>query len=182
MPRVTQRYLGFVAESGMDRPPIELRLRRADGTYCWFEGSGNNQLANPSIRGLVVSLRDITDRRAAEAALRMSEERNRSIVEAAADAIISVDNEGIIQTFNRAAEHIFATCAADAIGLYYDQFLPAESLELVRSTLRERAPRHSRSTPSRTRATGERFDAQVAVSRHTDRRAALLHRGVARHQ
>ncbi len=160
---LTQRYVGFVAESGMDRPPIELRLRRADGTYCWFESSGNNQLANPSIRGLVVSLRDITDRRAAETALRMSEERNRSIVEAAADAIISVDNEGIIQTFNRAAEHIFATCAADAIGLYYGQFLPAESLELVRSTLQKGRLGQQIDTVA-TRATGERFDAQVAVS------------------
>ncbi|HEY5076301.1 MAG TPA: EAL domain-containing protein, partial [Acidimicrobiia bacterium] len=160
---LTQRYLGFVAESGTDRPPIELRLRRADGTYRWFEGSGSNQLANPSIRGLVVSLRDITDRRAAETALRMSEERNRSIVEAAADAIISVDNEGIIQTFNRAAEHIFATCAADAIGLYYGHFLPAESLALVRSTLQKGRLGQQIDTVA-TRASGERFDVQVAVS------------------
>src|SRR5450755_100662 len=93
----------------------------------------------------------------------MSEERNRSIVEAAADAIISVDNEGIIQTFNRAAEHIFATCAADAIGLYYGHFLPAESLALVRSTLRKGRLGQQIDTVA-TRASGERFDVQVAVS------------------
>ena len=148
MPRVAQRYLGFVAESGMDRPPIELRLRRADGTYRWFEGSGNNQLADPSIRGLVVSLRDITDRRAAETALRMSEERNRSIVEAAADAIISVDNEGIIQTFNRAAEHIFATCAADAIGLVLRPVPPRRVARARPEHTAEGAHSARRSTPS----------------------------------
>ncbi|HEY5173825.1 MAG TPA: diguanylate cyclase, partial [Acidimicrobiia bacterium] len=34
-PAIAQRFLGFVAETGTDRPPIELRLRRADGTYRW---------------------------------------------------------------------------------------------------------------------------------------------------
>ena len=91
---VAARLLNFVTQTDTEAPPIDLRLRRADDTYRWFEGSGSNQLANPAIRGLVMSLRDSTDRRAAETALRLSEERNRSIVEAAADAIISVDHEG----------------------------------------------------------------------------------------
>ena len=161
--------------------PIDVRLRHADGTYRWFESSGSNQLADPSIRGLVISLRDITDRRAAEAALRMSEERNRSIVEAAADAIISVDAKGIIQSFNRAAELIFATTAADAIGRYYDRFLPEDSLadraQRARGRARRPADRHDRAP---------RFRRTLRRARRglggPGRRDALLHRRGARHQ
>ena len=117
----------------------------------------------PSIRGLVISLRDTTDRRAADIALRMSEERNRSIVEAAADAIISVDTNGIIQSFNRAAEHIFATRAGDAIGQYYNRFLPEDSLQIVRNALEDGRDGQQIDTIA-CRANGERFAAHVAVS------------------
>jgi diguanylate cyclase (GGDEF)-like protein/PAS domain S-box-containing protein len=162
---VVTRLLSFVAQTDGKAPPIELRLRlrRADGTYRWFDCRSKNQLDDPSIRGLVISLRDSTDRRAAETALRISEERNRSIVEAAADAIFSVDAEGIIESFNRAAEHIFATRAVDAIGVSYTRFLPADSLQIVRSALADgRAGQQIDTTAIR--ASGERFAAQVAVS------------------
>jgi diguanylate cyclase (GGDEF)-like protein/PAS domain S-box-containing protein len=147
-----------------DGAPIDLRLRRADGTYGWYESSGSNQLADPSIRGLVISLRDITDRRASEAALRMSEELNRSIVETAADAIISVDNAGFIQSFNRAAEDIFETTAADAIGSYYGRFIHEDSLQSVRDSLQEGRIGQQIETIA-TRSSGEQFAAHVAVSR-----------------
>jgi two-component system sensor kinase FixL len=42
-----------------------------------------------------------------EAALRRSEERLRSIVESAVDGIITIDDRGLVQTFNPAAEHLF---------------------------------------------------------------------------
>ena len=160
---VAARLLNFVTQTDTEAPPIDLRLRRADDTYRWFEGSGSNQLANPAIRGLVMSLRDSTDRRAAETALRLSEERNRSIVEAAADAIISVDHEGIIQSFNRAAEHIFGTRAADTIGLYYTRFLPSDSRQIVRRE-RQNGREGQQIDTIAVRASGERFAAQVAVS------------------
>jgi diguanylate cyclase (GGDEF)-like protein/PAS domain S-box-containing protein len=160
---VAARLGEFVATIATAPIDLRMRLRRADGTYRWFDCRGKNQLDDPSIRGLVISLRDSTDRRAAETALRTSEERNRSIVEAAADAIISVDHEGIIQSFNRAAEHIFGTRAADTIGLYYARFLPADSREIVRSA-REGGRVGQQIDTIAVRASGERFAAQVAVS------------------
>jgi diguanylate cyclase (GGDEF)-like protein/PAS domain S-box-containing protein len=143
--------------------PMELRLRRSDGTYDWFETSGRNQFDDPSIRGIVVSMRNITQRRATETALRASEQRNRSIVEAAADAIVTVDTSGIIQGFNRAAELIFATSASQAIGEYYGLFLPEDSLSSVRTALASGRVGQQIDTIA-TRASGERFAAQVAIS------------------
>ena len=160
---VAERLLEVVTDPDPEGLPIDLRLRHADGTYRWFECSGNPQLDDPSIRGVVVSLRDSTARRAAETALRMSEERNRSIVEAAGDAIISVDGQGLICSFNRAAEIIFATTADEAIGASYVRFLPEDSLRFVRNALEDGRVGERIDTIA-TRGSGEHFAAQVAVS------------------
>jgi diguanylate cyclase (GGDEF)-like protein/PAS domain S-box-containing protein len=48
---------------------IELRVRRADGTYTWVESIGTNLLDEPSVRGIVCNVRDISDRKEAERVL-----------------------------------------------------------------------------------------------------------------
>jgi diguanylate cyclase (GGDEF)-like protein/PAS domain S-box-containing protein len=162
--KIATRVHELITDDRPDGPSVDLRLRAADGTYRWFESTGRNQLDDPSIRGLVISLRDITGRHDAEDALRMSEGLNRSIVETAADAILSVDSEGIIKSFNRAAEHIFATSAGDAIGSYYARFIHEDSLQTVREALEAGRAGEQIDTVA-TRATGERFAAHLAVSR-----------------
>ena len=49
--------------------PVELRVRRADGNWIHVEAVVTNLSDRPSVRGLVVNARDITERKQAEAAL-----------------------------------------------------------------------------------------------------------------
>lgn len=49
----------------------EYRLRTADGTYRLFEGIAMNLLDDPAVEGIVVSSRDVTDRRRYEQRLRV---------------------------------------------------------------------------------------------------------------
>ena len=53
----------------------EYRLRHAGGGWRVIEGIGVNRLAEAPVRAVVVNVRDITDRKQAEAALRASEQR-----------------------------------------------------------------------------------------------------------
>ena len=161
--QIAERLGEMLADPRATPKALDLRLRKADGTYHWFEASGINQLADPSIHGLVISLRDTADRRAAETALRVSEERNRSIVDAGADAFISVDANGVVQSFNRSAERVFETSAGEAIGQNYDRFLPEDSLQIVRSTMAVGNIGGQIDTIA-TRASGARFAAQLAIS------------------
>jgi PAS domain S-box-containing protein len=55
-------------------------VRHADGTWRWLEGTWSNRVSDPTVGGVVISCRDITERRAAEEALRENEERLRQAV------------------------------------------------------------------------------------------------------
>ena len=51
-------------------PRLEFRLRHANGHFVFAEAGGTNQLHDPAVRGLIANVRDITEQKRAEAALR----------------------------------------------------------------------------------------------------------------
>jgi two-component system, LuxR family, sensor kinase FixL len=67
---------------------------------------------------------DITGRRSVEAALRESEARTRAILETAVDAIITIDEAGIIEAYNPAAERLFGYAAREAVGQNVRMLMP----------------------------------------------------------
>jgi two-component system, LuxR family, sensor kinase FixL len=68
--------------------------------------------------------RDITEAKRVEAALRASEERYRSIIESAVDAILVIDRQGHIEAFNAAAERLFGYAAPEVIGRNVNALMP----------------------------------------------------------
>jgi PAS domain S-box-containing protein len=59
---------------------------------------------------------DLTPQKKVEAALRDREERLRAILNTVAEAIITIDRAGAIQSVNRAAEQMFGYAAAEMLG------------------------------------------------------------------
>jgi PAS domain S-box-containing protein len=51
-------------------PPIEMRVRHQDGSWHVIETLGNNLLNNPAVEGIIINVRDITERKQMEAELR----------------------------------------------------------------------------------------------------------------
>jgi len=70
---------------------------------------------------------EITERKRAEEALRKSEANIRAIVETAADGIITFSKQGIIKSFNPAAELIFGYRAKEMIGQNINTLIPSSS-------------------------------------------------------
>jgi len=98
-------------------PPTFYKDDRIEG---WRE---NSVYRLPS--GDVVSLfEDVTDRMRAERALRDSEERFRRISQSASDAIVSIDADGIIVSWNEAAERIFDYGSSEMIGQPLTRIIP----------------------------------------------------------
>ncbi len=63
-------------------------------------------------------------KKAIERQLRESEERHRSVVETAGEAIVIVDSLGNIMSWNRAAETMFGYTNADAMGRSFTRMIP----------------------------------------------------------
>lgn len=101
-----------------DQLHIEYELRRKDGTPIWCSVSGKaiDSGVPPDLdKGVIWIVDDISDRKAAELALRESENRFRTLVEHSSDAIILHDLEGRIFDANR--------CALDNLGYTRDELL-----------------------------------------------------------
>lgn len=75
--------------------------------------------------GYVAVSRDVTESRRSERALRDSETRIRAIVEGAAEGIITIDDQGKIESCNPATEKIFGYSPAELIGENVDMLMPS---------------------------------------------------------
>jgi PAS domain S-box-containing protein len=122
-PKARAIFARFLA--GQEALNEELEWRRADGTAVWTRASMRPIF---DAQGHVEATRsvhvDITDRKRAEEALRLSEERLQRILDSAMDGIVTLDGARLVELFNGAAEKIFACPATQAIGQPFDRFLP----------------------------------------------------------
>lgn len=72
---IRARLANVAAGGATSREAFTVRVRHRDGHYVWLESTTSNLLADPAVRGIVVVSRDITRRRAVEAALAEGRER-----------------------------------------------------------------------------------------------------------
>ncbi len=81
------------------------------------------------IAGAMNCFYDITERKHAEELLRESEQRLTSLIESSHDAIISKSLDGIIQSWNPAAERLFGYTAEEVVGGPISLIIPADRAE-----------------------------------------------------
>ena len=78
----------------------------------------------PTAEGLSIYFRDVSERRVAQQAIRLNEERLSAVLANVADGIIMVDGNGVIRTYNRAAEQLFGHPVDEAIGRHVSLLMP----------------------------------------------------------
>ncbi len=79
---------------------------------------------------IIEACRDISERTRTEEGLRDSEARHRAILEASLDAIITIDERGIIESVNPATVRLFGYEAAEMVGSNVSMLMPSPHREL----------------------------------------------------
>jgi PAS domain S-box-containing protein len=114
--------LGEVVDRTNPGIPTEFRIRHADGHYVDVESVALNLLDIPSVNGIVTTTRPIAERRKAEQALRESEERYRTIFEAAGDAILLMNE--VFLDGNQKLQELLGYRLDEIVGLQPEDFSP----------------------------------------------------------
>ncbi|WBH17849.1 PAS domain-containing sensor histidine kinase [Sphingomonas radiodurans] len=78
-----------------------------------------------ALRGFGKVIRDVTDQKAAEAAVLRREHHLRSILATVPDAMIVMDERGIISSFSRTAEQMFGHARSAVVGQNVGMLMPA---------------------------------------------------------
>ena len=102
--------------------PLELRHRDGRITSVLYNASVYRD-ENGNVVGVFAAARDITERKHAEEALRQSEQRFSSMLEAVRDyAIIFLELDGRVASWNKGAERIKGYRAEEIVGQHFSRF------------------------------------------------------------
>jgi len=102
----------------------EFARRRADGSRYWAEGEMTVLRDGPEVHGFAVVERDVTTRRHAEQQRQESTQRLKAIVDTAVDGLVTINERGIIESANPAAERMFGWDASELVGRNVSMLMP----------------------------------------------------------
>jgi PAS domain S-box-containing protein len=112
--------------------PTEFRGRHAQGHWVELEALATNLLDQAWVQGVLITARDITERKLAQRALVESEERFRELFEQSPDAVFVEDASGKVLDANPAACRLHGFPPEQLVGMNVLDLVPPEARESVR--------------------------------------------------
>lgn len=109
--------------------PILARFRGAADQWRTLECVANNLMDHPSVRGIVVNARDVTERTQAEEKLRLSESYFRALTENSTDITIITGIDGVIQYVSPSLERIFKRSREQVVGHSTAEFMHPDDFD-----------------------------------------------------
>jgi PAS domain S-box-containing protein len=148
----------FEAEYRVVHPSGEVRWMVSRGDLVRDRTGGSERIAGITF--------DVTEKRQAEAA----HSRLAAIVESSDDAIVGKTLDGVIMSWNGAAERLFGYTAAEMIGTHISRLVPPDRPDDIRTILGAiaRGERVHHFDTERIRKDGTRIHVSISVSPITD--------------
>ncbi|MFW6435572.1 MAG: PAS domain S-box protein [Halovenus sp.] len=90
-----------VMQTAAETQRVETRFRRADGSWCWIEATIQNRIDDEDIGGILVSSRDISERKRKDQQYQRLAREYRTLLETVEDGIffLAVESNASGQTF-----------------------------------------------------------------------------------
>ncbi|MGA2780862.1 MAG: PAS domain S-box protein, partial [Smithella sp.] len=111
---------------------IQLEIRRKDGTTVWTETKVSFiRDKNQRPVGILGVMRDITERKQAEEAIRQGEEKYRSILESIQEGYFEVDLTGNFTFCNDSMSRLTGCSKEELLGMNHKQFIDEETAKEV---------------------------------------------------
>ncbi len=156
---------GFATILREGKGGAQYRHRHKDGHWVHLEAWGTNQLDNPDIRGVVVNVRDITDRKRAEEALEKNERMLRRLLESMHEGVWAFDADLRTIFLNERMSAMLGYPPEELAAIGPVGVTDASQHGLVEDRLAERQRGISGSTDyTLVRKDGTRFPAQIMSS------------------
>lgn len=115
---------------------FDLTIKNKQGHWMVLKCSGSIIRTDGKFDGIMVIVRDITERDQMQKILHHSEERYRHLVESIKDVIYSVDKYGNITSVNRAVKTLLGVKSDELIGRNILEFIPKEELSKAKAYMR----------------------------------------------
>jgi diguanylate cyclase (GGDEF)-like protein/PAS domain S-box-containing protein len=109
--------------------PARLRLRHIDGHHLWFDCTAENQIDNPTVRGLIIIARDVTEQKIAEDAQAEAETRFRAAFERSPLGIALITLEGTVIDANAAFTAMAGRTEEELVGINLELLVHPEDRE-----------------------------------------------------
>jgi PAS domain S-box-containing protein len=116
--------------SGQQVPPFEVQVKKRDGEIMNVELRGSLLRQKGKTVGIVGVMRNITERKRAEEALRESEERYRTLFEKSPASITLVDKSGVLIDCNKATEELIGYSKEEIVGEPFPKLLTLDPKDL----------------------------------------------------
>ncbi|MBC3918471.1 PAS domain S-box protein [Undibacterium sp. CY18W] len=140
---------------------------RKDGSYFWASVIIDAIREDGRLLGFAKITRDITDRKKAEEALRLSEQQFRLLVQGVTDyAIYMLDKDGYVSNWNSGAQRIKGYRQEEVIGTHFSRFYTPEDQRSgvpQRALLTARTEGRFEQEGWRVRKDGSQFRAHVVI-------------------
>lgn len=101
----------------------EVQAKRKDGKVFFME-LNVNEMTISGVTMFVGTIRDISDRKSAEQDLKDNQASLQAIVDNTVDGLITIDEVGRVETFNKACEVLFGYKTAEVIGNNVKMLMP----------------------------------------------------------